>query len=343
MRKKFIESRTYEEAFEIGKQRIEDAIKLYDTYFSEEGKFVERPCPFCGSESYDNAEPFQGRYGVAKCKRCNSLYVNPCPTQDVLNDYYNHYECNILLEKIYKKRAEKPQNAILDSRIETIIKYMLMLDRNDIKILEVGCSNGSFLSKLRRRVEEKGINKQIYYVGVDTNDNAIRECVDSELNLISATVEEYLDTTDEKFDIIWHSELVEHLIDPYDVFQKMHYVMNSGGYMIFTTPNDASIEMKNISYNVPRVLACNILPPMHLNAFSTQNVALFVIRAGFNVVDISTPGKFDVEIFELEREHIDSEALLKIEALTENQKEMLQDLIVMAGGSSHMQCVVMKG
>ena len=101
--------------------------------------------------------------------------------------------------------------------------------------------------------------------------------------------------------------------------------------------------MKNISYNVPRVLACNILPPMHLNAFSTQNVALFVIRAGFNVVDISTPGKFDVEIFELEREHIDNEALLKIEALTENQKEMIQDLIVMAGGSSHMQCVVMKG
>ena len=67
------------------------------------------------------------------------------------------------------------------------------------------------------------------YVGVDTNDNAIRECVDSELNLVSATVEEYLDTTDEKFDIIWHSELVEHLIDPYNVFQKMHYVMNSGG------------------------------------------------------------------------------------------------------------------
>lgn len=343
MRKKFIESRTYEEAFEIGKQRIDDAVKLYDTYFSEEGKFVERPCPFCGNESYDAAEPFQGRYGVARCKRCNSLYVNPCPTQDVLNDYYNHYKCNILLEKIYKKRAEKPQNAILDSRIETIIKYMSMLDRNDIKILEVGCSNGSFLSKLKRRVEEKGINKKISYVGVDTNDNAIRECVDSELNLISATVEEYLDTTVEKFDIIWHSELVEHLIDPYDVFQKMHYAMNSGGYMIFTTPNDASIEMKNISYNVPRVLACNILPPMHLNAFSTQNVALFVIRAGFNVVDISTPGKFDVEIFELEREHIDNEALLKIETLTENQKEMIQDLIVMAGGSSHMQCVVMKG
>ena len=307
------------------------------------GYFIERPCPFCGSRSYARAEAFQNRYGVARCNRCNSLYVNPCPTQEVLNDYYNNYKCNLMLEQVYKKRAEKTNNVILDHRVETIIQYIGKIERDDIKVLDVGCSNGSFLSKLRRQTEERKINKKITYIGVDTNDNAIKASVDKNLQLVSASVEDYLESTDEKFDIIWHSELIEHLIDPFAVFKKMYQSMRSGGYMIFTTPNDASVEMKSISYNVPRVLACNILPPMHLNAFSTQNIAHFVMRSGFDVVDISTPGNFDVEILEMEKEHVNDDMLLGIEHLPEETKELIQHLLVIGGGSSHMQCIVRKG
>lgn len=343
MRKKFTESRTYEEAYTVAQQRIDDAVKLYDEYKHDMDKyFIKRPCPFCGEESYTEEVPFQNRYGVARCKKCNSLYVNPCPTQEVLNDYYNNYECNTMLEAVYKKRADKEKSAILDGRIETIISYIHKVNRDTIKILEIGCSNGSFLAKLKRRVNELQIQKTIEYIGVDTNENAIRESVDTELNLVAATIESYLETTQEKFDIIWNSELVEHLIDPFSVFEKLYHVINQGGYMIFTTPNDASIEMKNLSYNVPRVLACNILPPMHLNAFSVQNVAHFVMRSGFSVVDISTPGKFDVEIFEMQKEYLDNPLLLEIENMTEEQKEYLQNIITISGGSSHLQCVVTK-
>ena len=37
MRKRFTESRTYEEAYMIGKQRIDDAIKIYDSYSNRGG------------------------------------------------------------------------------------------------------------------------------------------------------------------------------------------------------------------------------------------------------------------------------------------------------------------
>lgn len=268
--------------------------------------------------------------------------MNPCPTQEVLNDYYNNYLCNVMLEEVYKERANKSQNVILDTRVRTIADYIEKLDKEEIHILEVGCSNGSFLSKLRKYVQKKWQHKKVLFAGVDANSHAVRACEDGQLDLYASTIEDYLENTTKKFDIIWHSELIEHLIDPYAVFLKMYQAMNHGGYMIFTTPNDASVEMSYISYNVPRVLACNILPPMHLNAFSTRNIACFVMRSGFDVVDISTPGRFDVEILEMEKPYISNEYLLKLEKLTEEQKEMVQNLLAMAGGSSHMQCVIRK-
>lgn len=342
MRKKFLESRTYEQAYAIAERRIQDAIALYDNYAEGGEHFKERVCPFCGEKEYYNEVKFHDRYGVARCKSCNSLYVNPCPTQEVLNDYYDNYECNIMLEDVYKKRAQKETNAILDTRLETIAEYIDKIPRQTVRILEVGCSNGSFLTKLRKRMEGSNIDKKLEYVGVDANKNAILANEDENLNLIHSTIEEYLEQTEERFDIVWHTELVEHIIDPFSLFQKLYTVMNPDSYMIFTTPNSFSLEMNNISYNVPRVLACNIFPPMHLNAFSTINVSHFALRSGFCIEKIETPGFFDVEIFEMQKEYVSNELLKAIPDMTEEQKEYLQDLIVMSGASSHLQCVLSK-
>ena len=96
----FRESRTYEEAVETHKQRVADTIEYFEKYKGTE-EFFERDCPYCGYSDYENEEKFYGRYGVARCKRCHSLYVNPCPTQTLLNDYYAHAK--------YKSRCSKKQ------------------------------------------------------------------------------------------------------------------------------------------------------------------------------------------------------------------------------------------
>lgn len=346
MRKKLLESRTYEEAHKIGVQRILDGIAVFDKYIVREEKkgnfFVQRNCPFCGENNYKEEIKFQDRWGVARCARCHSLYVNPCPTQEVLDDYYNNYECNMMLEDIYAKRAEKKKNVILDDRVETILRYVEMIPRDEIYILDVGCSNGSFLARIKARFNELSISKELHLFGVDVNENAIERSVDPELNLTCCSIEEYLEKKEYSFDIVWHSELVEHLIDPYMVFVQLNAVIREGGVMIFTTPNDYSLEMENLSYNIPRPLACNILPPMHLNAFSTINIPIIALRAGFCIEDIQTPGNFDVELLEIDMENVKSEFLKRIAKLSEEDKEFIQNVIVASHGSSHLQCVLSK-
>lgn len=347
MRKKLTESRTYEEALKIGKRRIEDAILVYDRYIEKENQegrkyFFNRSCPFCGFDKNTEETKFQNRYGVSRCVRCHSIFVNPCPSQELLDDYYNNYACNFMLEDVYKKRAEKKENVILDSRVNTILDYIKKINKDEVFVLDVGCSNGSFLAKIKAGAKERKIKSVLHLFGCDVNKNAIERSVDNELTLFAQPVEQFLDGQPYKFDIIWHSELAEHLIDPYATFVKMNQALNKDGYLIFTTPNNYSVEMENISYNVPRTLACNILPPMHLNAFSTINVPIFAIRCGFYIDDISTPGNFDVEIFELEKEHIDNCIIKELVKKDEEIKELAQNIIVAAHGSSHMQCVLRK-
>jgi hypothetical protein len=94
-------------------------------------------------------------------------------------------------------------------------------------------------------------------------------------------------------------------------------------------------------YNDFRLLAHSIFPPMHLNAFSVSNVSHFAIRTGFKVVDITTPGKLDVDMLSLCKNEIDG-GLKLISDLDEDAKGAVQHLVSFLRASSHMRCVLRK-
>lgn len=228
MKKHFTESRTYEEAVAIHEQRVNDAIYYFEKY-KDTSEFFVRECPFCGYEEYYNEEKFYNRYGIARCKKCNSLYVNPCPTQNLLNDYYANAKCNTMLEKIYTERDQKEKSEILDSRVQFLADFIIKMDKSEITLLELGCSNGSFLRKVRRYLENSGVKKKVKMIGVDTNPEAISSNQDLSLELHYGTAENFLKNSEEEFDIIWHTELIEHVISPYSLFTMARGKMGRGG------------------------------------------------------------------------------------------------------------------
>ena len=249
MGKHFSESRTYEEAVAIHLQRVEDAISYFEKYKDTEEFFV-RECPFCGYNEYAEEEKFQGRYGVARCKRCNSLYVNPCPSQTVLNDYYAHAKCNSMLEKIYTKRDHKEKSEILDSRVTFLADFIDKIHKPEVSLLELGCSNGSFLRKVRRYLEQSNVSKKVQLIGVDTNPEAIASNSDSSLELHYGTAEDFLANYEGSFDIIWHTELIEHIISPYNLFVIARNKLCGGGisYLQLQTNTRLSQEVFHTMY-----------------------------------------------------------------------------------------------
>jgi 2-polyprenyl-3-methyl-5-hydroxy-6-metoxy-1,4-benzoquinol methylase len=332
-------NRPFAEAKRIFDQRIADALHIFHKHHES---FVVRPCPVCGHQQWDELEKFHGTYGVAKCQRCASAYVNPAPNLEALIDYYNNCACNMMLQDLYKKRSVSKASPILDERVQSILTFVrtrIGHQAEPVRVLEIGCGSGRFLANLRGVLIQQGLHDRVHLVGVDIDKNAIALNTDENLELHGVPIEEFAEKTQEQFDIVLHFELVEHLGDPAGFVKRCRGLLKEGGAMVFTTPNDLGFENVASGYNGFRLIAHSIFPPMHLNAFSTQNISVFLLRCGFAVKSIATPGNLDADMVSLMKEDLSDPAYHAFAGLSDQEKGLFQQLIKKLSCSSHMLVV----
>jgi 2-polyprenyl-6-hydroxyphenyl methylase/3-demethylubiquinone-9 3-methyltransferase len=335
---KFTSNRSLEEAREIYNQRISDSLKIFQKY---KDNFIKRPCFLCGNDDFIALDKFHNAYEIVKCNICMSQSVNPAPSEDALIDYYNAGKSNILLDQLLKSRYKKNSNFIIDDRIKIVLELIYKLNKFDINILEIGCSSGAFLSKLKYFSKKNFPDKNFSFKGIDIDSNAIQSRVDDNLDLTTVSAEAYVKSSSVQYDIILHFELIEHLLNPHSFMTSLFQLLRDDGFMFFSTPNSEGLEMIASGYNSYRPLAHSIFPPMHLNAFSMSNIVHFAIRSGFKVVKVSTPGKLDVDMLSIFEGELEL-GLKKISDLDENTKGLIQYLVSYLGSSSHMRCILKK-
>ena len=335
---KFETNRSVEDARVIYNQRIADALEVYRKH---KHNFISRACFVCGENDFTNLEKFHDSYKVVKCNVCASESVNPVPCEVALEDYYNNGKCNILLDQLLKSRYEKPADFIMDDRVNVVLELIAGMDKEEINILEIGCSSGTFLSKLKYFIGKRFPERQIFLAGIDIDANAIESSVDNDLELTVANAESYIKSVSARYDIVLHFELIEHLTDPYEFMASLYRLLKTDGVMFFSTPNGEGLEMLASGYNDFRLLAHSIFPPMHLNAFSVSNIGHFAMRSGFKIVDISTPGRLDVDMLSLCENELD-DGLKRLSDLDDDTKGVVQHLVSFLRGSSHMRCILRK-
>lgn len=332
-------NRPLAEARRIYDQRIADALHIFHKH---QHSFVSRGCPICGHDEGDELEKFHGTYGVVGCKRCAASYVNPVPGLDALLDYYNNCACNTMLQDLYRARSASKTSAILDDRVKAILEHVRSraTDAGEpVSVLEIGCGSGRFLANLGRVLEQEGLRDRVRLTGVDIDRNAVASNTDPGLELHGLPVEVFAEQVKQKFDVVLHFELIEHLGDPAALMSGCRGLLKGDGIMVFTTPNAAGLETLASGYNGFRLIAHAIFPPMHLNAFSAHNVSVFVLRCGFKIKAITTPGNLDVDMVSLMRDELDDPAFRALADLDDAHKGLFQQLTKRLGGSSHMMVV----
>lgn len=333
------ENRTKEQAEEIFIQRIKDSEEVYRKFSKN---FIERECPICGETDYIECEKFNDQYGVVSCSKCSSIYVNPTPNLEALDFYYNQCECNKQYGSLLKKRVGK-KGIILGERSSQVIKIIdeLLKNKSRVNILEVGSNSGAFLYELKQALSMNNCSDKVTLTGIDIDESAVNNPVDAEISLFHSSVEEFIEKSEQKFDLIMHFELIEHLYNPYDFTCGLYKLLNKGGLMYFHTPNALGLDNRALTYNDFRPLAHGIFPPMHLNAFTTQNISHFLIRCGFNIEKIETPGNFDVDIVRQFCE-VENDYSVINEINDEKSLAILQHVIKALGASSHLAVLASK-
>lgn len=337
-------NRSLSDAIAIYEQRVEDAVEVFSKFADQ---FVLRSCPVCGSEKNQEIDKFHETYCIAQCRQCASTFVNPSPTLPALEYYYNHCACNEMLGKVYRNRVSS-KKFIISERTRDIIdiiqeKLLAIKDEESINVLEIGCSSGAFLSELKQGLEEENILNRCHLMGVDIDKNAVNQSVDAELNLVASSVEAFSEQETCQFDLVIHFELIEHLLDPAQFMRSIHKMLKSTGIHYFHTPNALGMDNVALNWNSTRLLAHGIFPPMHINAFTTQNIVHFSLRSGFDVVSVDTPGKLDVDIVKLMTEELGNESVfLDINLFSQQQLIVIQSWLQELGASSHMRVILTK-
>lgn len=188
-------------------------------------------CPLCNHKESEILLEWEQNYSLLTCKHCgavspnisikdvdlhiNSVYSNEDYFSKVIMSIHNQYE--------YRKKI------FGINRYEYIFSR-LNLDSKSVRLLDVGCGAGYFLSVLK----DKGVESK----GLEVAPHLVEYCKKMGLNVFSNGLSE---EEDESYDVITLFDVIEHLSDPIVFFKNIRKKLKNNGYCIVFTPNIESV------------------------------------------------------------------------------------------------------
>jgi SAM-dependent methyltransferase len=218
-------------------------------------------CIFCGEgESHALIEEngFTGR----KCPRCGLIYISPRPAAEEIANLYGHDEAHLTAEA--QTAAERYKRLHARNALRVLRRYAKCG-----KLLEIGPGAGFFMDEARAA----GFSPY----GIELN-RLQSESIRNNLSLPceSRTLADAF--PGERFDVIYHCDVISHFSDPIAEFKLMRERLSEKGVLIFETGNMGDVRAEL----VPQVLRFQY--PDHLFFFSTRNVQTLLQQTGFRLL-----------------------------------------------------------
>ncbi|MDO8571546.1 MAG: class I SAM-dependent methyltransferase [bacterium] len=318
------------------KELVDEMLRLAKNdiinFFSEKNTYQEVPCPACAGVRRNQAFIKEG-FQYALCDDCGTLYVNPRPSFEQLRKYYlNGTSAKFFAEKFFPPVAESRRKNIFRPRAKALAP--LIKERQLISIGDIGAGFGIFCEELRYFFSDRTL------ICIEPESTMAEICRRKGLTVIEKTLEE-IDATDQQFDLLTSFELMEHLHSPHTFIEKVKTLLKPGGYFLFTT-----LSIEGFDLQLLWEKSKSIMPPYHINFLNPRAARTMIERCGLECVEITTPGKLDVDILEgrYKEEGVSPERFWKLffDRVNEETKVAFQEMLIKNRLSSHMWVLARK-
>jgi SAM-dependent methyltransferase len=169
--------------------------------------------------------------------------------------------------------------------------------RDGAKVLDVGCACGDLgiYLKNNRGCEMHGFEYNPESIKIAEETNAYVHIHQTDLNFFSPELFDYQSS----FDVIVICDVLEHLIDPLAVIQKLKSFLKEDGFLLLSIPNltHASIKILLLSNKI-EYRRNGLLDETHLHFFTWRSIYDLLDHAALSVcaVDIVPCGAFTGDI-----------------------------------------------
>lgn len=290
----------------MNKQIFEDEIRTKKCSF----------CSICGSEGNslyyglkDVIFEAPGMWGFRICTNdlCRLIWLDPMPLEDEIGKAYSTYYTHIGYRKTVEKNnvsqlrklyntmkvgylsyrygyepADSPCVRALGRLISLVPSRRVALDFSVFflsanpggRLLEVGCGSGETL----RLLLKLGWQAE----GVDFDPHAVHNARDKGLSVSLGSLEQQY-YSDNHFDAVVMSHLIEHVYDPLRLLQESRRILKPGGHIVIITPNSDSFGHKWFQQYWR-----GLEPPRHLHIFSCMSLGILAKKAGFKHLKLSS-------------------------------------------------------
>lgn len=200
-------------------------------------------------------------YNFLPCPSCGTVTVDPFPTLEQITAFYQGYKGTT---DYRAKRDKKIRRAM--GRIKRLKK----LTRGR-KFLDVGCNYG-FTVKAAQDLELDAF-------GIDMDAAAIKECQSTfgDKNFDAVSVQDYA-ARGEKADIVYTSEVIEHVPDPDSFVEAISKILRKNGVLYLTTP-DAGHWRRTKDFAQWN----EAIPPEHITYFTRRGMKGLLEKHGLKV------------------------------------------------------------
>jgi 2-polyprenyl-3-methyl-5-hydroxy-6-metoxy-1,4-benzoquinol methylase len=229
-------------------------------------------CRLCGGHNIFDIGKANG-FTLSKCKGCSLVFVRETVDDEYLARYYSL--------SAEQKTEQKTRSVYLDAGNESNLKYAYKKVADKIKthfkntinpaptrmrILDLGCSNGSFLDLFP--------DWDVY--GVELEETAGKIAKQKHPNVFIGDMKQ---TNFEKnyFDCITIQDALDHSNDPYAVVKYCHLLLKPNGLIVIKVHNIDCLLAK-ISGN--KFYA--IIPPAHLTYFNLKTLKMLLEKNKFD-------------------------------------------------------------
>ena len=287
-------------------------------------------CPACLSEG--NHIFIKHGFDYNECQHCQSIYVSPRPKQQEFFNYYqNSDSAKYFATTFYDITSESRREKLWKPKAKLINNIIKKYHAECNEIVDIGGGYGIFAEEYSRLCNTK---ITIIEPGIELSDI----CAKKGFTVINSFLEDVaVSDLSSNPKVFVSFELFEHLHDCNLFVKKLSNLMKPGDLFIFSTLSSIGVDIQCLWEN------SNSISLQHLNFFNPNSIKILLNRNGFDTLDVSTPGKLDIDILNKNRDLI-KDRFFRTVLFQSNEeiRDKIQNFISGNGYSSHMLVVSQK-